>query len=138
MLKKVAVVTLLSFVCFIYLSSQTPKFLDGNGYYGVTVGKGSSGRTEFFSTDEKYRFYRFSNISGQSLLTEDKNYVDNFLKDRDCKILFTETVDGIVLKYYYTPKISGYRSINGKKVNVQTAEKDGKFTLGTPLIYGGY
>lgn len=115
-----------------------PIFKGAEGIYSVTYGGCSSGVTESFSTCKMEKFYNYNDIDGQSLCTENGGYVKSFLKDKGCKLMFTENIDGIVIKYYYTPKISVYRSINGKKVNIQTAENKGNFTIGSPMIYGGY
>lgn len=117
---------------------RQPLFYDGEGWYSVCLGEGSSGKIEGFSTSEIEDYYLYKNIRGQSLTTKDKRYIDDFLKRYDCKLLFIEEVEGVVTKYYYSPKISVYKPVNGKKVNVQTAVSEEIFTIGSPLIYGGY
>lgn len=117
---------------------RAPVFFGAEGIYSVTYGGGSSGVTESFPTYKMKKFYDFSDIDGQSLCTKNGEYVEKFLKENDCKLMFSETIDGLVVRYYYTPKISVYRSVNGKKVNIQTVKNKESFTIGSPMIYGGY
>lgn len=117
---------------------RKPLFYNGEGWYTVCMGEGSSGKIEGFSTAEIENYYLYKNIKGQSLTTRDKDYIDDFLKKYDCELLFTEEVEGVVTQYYYSPKISTYKPVNGKRVNVQTATRECFFTIGSPLIYGGY
>lgn len=117
---------------------RAPIFYGAEGIYSVTYGGCSSGVTESFPTYKIKKFYDYIDIDGQSLYTKNGDYVEKFLKENGCELMFSETVDGIVVEYYYTPKISVYRSINGRKVNIQTVKNEGNFTIGSPMIYGGY
>ncbi len=115
-----------------------PVFSDGEGIYSVTYGGESSGITESFPTYKMKKFYDFNDIDGQSLYTKNGEYVEKFLKENGCELMFSETIDGLIVRYYYTPKISVYRSVNDKKVNIQTVKNEENFTIGSPMIYGGY
>ncbi len=138
MRKKLAAILIALLLPCLCRFSSSPIFSEGSGYYGVTVGKGSAGKTEYFETAKMYKFYGYALVSGQSLTTDDKTYIDDFLSANACVKVGEEYVENITIKYYYSPKMWGYKTVNGKKVNVQTAEKSGKYTIGTPLIYGGY
>ena len=137
MLKKGISLILIVFI-FACFNNDKPLFSDGKGYYTVTTGNGSSGSLRSFSSEEIYKFYTIKSVTGQSLATYDKNYIDDFLQKKECKKVFSEVLDGIEINYYYSSKISGYRSINGKKVNLQTCDDNGLYTIGSPLIYGGF
>lgn len=138
-LKTVLIITFAITVSRCFLTPlRAPIFTGAEGVYSVTYGGCSSGVTVSFSTCKMEKFYDYNEIDGQSLCTENGEYVKNFLKEKGCELMFAEIIDGIVVKYYYTPQISVYRSINGKKVNIQTAENKVKFTIGSPMIYGGY
>lgn len=138
MRKKIAAILITLLLPCLCKFSSSPIFAEGSGYYGVTTGKGSAGKTEYFETTEMYKFYGYVLVCGQSLTTDDKTYIDDFLAANACVEVKEEHVENITIKYYYSPKMWGYKTVNGKKVNVQTAEIKGKYTIGTPLIYGGY
>lgn len=141
MLKKVVVLLMMIIIAKISLDSSAfklPLFKDGCGLYTVTTGGGSSGKMYTFKTEDLHLFNNIKNITGQSLSTQSKQYINDFLLEYDCVFVFEETVDNLVIKYYYTTKISAYRSINGKKINVQTCENNDYYTIGSPLIYGGF
>ena len=134
------IVTVLLIFCVFCISwTKTPIFKGAEGVYTVAIeDKGSASKMVSFSTAEKDRFYLINKSYGQSLFTLDREYIDNFLAEYDCTFLFSENYLNGVTNYYYTPKIWGYRSINGKKVNVQTAIGDYGYAIGTPIIYGGF
>ncbi len=138
MIKRCFALLLIIYIFGCCNSSTKPLFADGEGYYTVTTGGGSAGEFKTFKSDEIYKFYTVKNITGQSLATFDKDYINDFLIKYDAIKVFSETVQGIEINYYYTDKISGYRSINGKKVNLQTSDDNGLYTIGSPLIYGGF
>ncbi len=138
MLKRCFALLLIIYIFGFTNNAKEPLFKDCKGYYTVTTGGGSAGKFTTFSTDEMYKFYSVKNITGQSLATYDKGYIDNFLVEYEAEKVFSETVQGIVINYYYSDKIRGYRSINGKKVNIETSDDNGFYTIGSPLIYGGF
>lgn len=113
-------------------------FENADGLYTITVGEGSSGSFYTFNASDEDCFKGLYSVTGQSLQTKNKEYIENFLEVYFCKLVIIEIVEGMTVKYYYSPKISTYRSINGKKVNVQTCFKDDEYTIGSPLIYCGF
>lgn len=52
--------------------------------------------------------------------------------------LYSEVVEGIEIGYGYSPCYASSVFIDGKKVNVQIARKDGKVVIGFPMILTGY
>ena len=54
------------------------------------------------------------------------------------RFLFEENAEGVRSEYYYTPKLRGYKLINGKKVNLHIAYANGRTVAGTPILFGGY
>lgn len=137
-MKKFLALILIVFTFDVSAYKSRPLFLGCDGVYTVTIGEGSKGVFKSFSTEDIKEFYLYSRIDGQSLTTENEVFIQEFLEKYECVKVFSETVSNIVVKYYYSPKISAYRSINGVKVNVQTAENGNNYTIGSPLIYGGY
>ena len=67
-----------------------------------------------------------------------EEFVKEFLKSKNARDLFEEHVDGIASKYYYSSKISGYKVVNGKKINIHTVETEGGFSIGVPAVFGSY
>lgn len=49
-----------------------------------------------------------------------------------------ETGDCYRCEYYYSPEISVYSTINGKKVNIHVAYSRGVIRVGCPLIYSSF
>lgn len=137
-MKQFLAIILIVFTFDVLAYNNLPLFSGGDGVYTITIGEGSKGVFKSFSTDDINEFYLYSRIDGQSLTTENEKFIREFLEKYECVEVFSEVVSGIVVKYYYSPKISVYRSINGRKVNVQTAENGNNYTIGSPLIYGGY
>lgn len=137
-MKKFLALILIVFTFDVLAYKNRPLFLGCDGVYTITIGEGSKGVFKSFSTDDIDEFYLYSRIDGQSVTTENEEFIREFLEKYECEKVFSETVSGIVVNYYYTPQISAYRSINGLKVNVQTAKSGDNYTIGSPLIYGGY
>ena len=138
MLKRLAVILLLLYVVYMYAYMDSPIFVGGEGIYTVTTNGASDGKIYTFNTSKMYKFYTFKGITGQSLTTKNFDFIDDFLTKNNCELMFTEIVDGIEINYYYSPKIWGYKPVNGKKVNLEVAKNKGNFTIGTPLIYGSF
>lgn len=137
-MKKFLALILIVFTFDVLAYKNRPLFLGCDGVYTITIGEGSKGVFKSFFTDDIDEFYLYSRIDGQSVTTENEEFIREFLEKYECEKVFSETVSGIVVNYYYTPQIFAYRSINGLKVNVQTAKSGDNYTIGSPLIYGGY
>lgn len=63
------------------------------------------------------------------------------VKEAGAKIVFTErlTEQGITLIYAYSPYITKYETVKGKKINIMAAvTKENKIAYGTPLLLGSY
>lgn len=70
-----------------------------------------------------------------------KGDYDDFRKaQKNCNmsVLISENIDGTVIVYGYSDKLGKCVDVDGKTINVQMALKDGKITVGTPLIVGSY
>lgn len=61
------------------------------------------------------------------------------LKNLSAKELWREEVEGITVIYAYSPYISRYETIKGRRVNIMTAIRPcGKLAIGCPLLKGSY
>ncbi|MBR7136165.1 MAG: hypothetical protein IKD14_03470 [Clostridia bacterium] len=138
MVKRICAVIIAACLAVSVAPQSAPVFSGGDGIYTVCVGDGSSGCFYTFPTEEIYKFYHFKKVEGQSLFTRDQGFVREFISDFGCVCVYEEWAQGIEIKYYYTPKISAYRLINGQKVNLQTAKTVSGCTIGTPVIFGGF
>jgi len=60
------------------------------------------------------------------------------LKNLGARIVSESDAGGIGIIYAYTPKISAYITENGKKINLQIAQREETTTIGWPVILGSY
>lgn len=137
-MKKFLAFSLILLFLYAYKSPVRPLFDKNEGVYTLTEGEASSGKFYTYTAFNDCDFYSLKNVCGQSLKTQNEKYIEKFLIEYDCVKVFEESVDGLKINYYYSHKICGYRSINGKKVNVQTSFDGIIHTVGSPLIYGGF
>ena len=78
------------------------------------------------------------NVRGECVEGVDESFVAFALSDLKAEKVFEESASDVVTVYYYSPKICGYKSINGKKVNLQTATRGNGYIIATPMIFSGY
>ena len=87
--------------------------------------------------EERDPVYFGHSLKGESVVTL-KEFVGKYLKEKKARKVFTETVGTITNEYYYSPYISVYKSINGRKVNIHVSLNGQKATVGVPMIFGSY
>ena len=136
-----AVAALLSFAAACYVQVGADRILSGaDGDYNIYVGTASSQCAILSVGKEEYEsgLYDRAGVTGISVNNVDGDYVKSEIDKLNARLVHTEIVGGVVVKYYYSTKIPAYKRVNGKKVNLQTAERSDNFTIGTPLIFGGY
>ncbi len=78
------------------------------------------------------------NVCGESVTTTLKEDIEKEIDRLKAELIFSEKVDNIIINYYYSDKISAYKTINGRKINVQTAINDDIITIGSPIIFGSF
>ena len=133
------IVCLVSLLATATFSFKGAVFSDSPAGFTVYVGAdGSSGRAVAVEGVFEALSYLTVGVYGCSVKGVDRGYVEKKLKDLDAVYLFAESAEAVVTKYYYSAHIPFYKTINGKKVNLQTAEVGLKYVVGSPLIYGGY
>lgn len=82
-------------------------------------------------------------VQGQSVKVEgvtrgeETEFLTAFAEDNQIEWLFTETFEGGVSYYGYTPNVTQKTMIYGQFVNVHLAVSD-ECVLGSPIIFGGY
>lgn len=81
---------------------------------------------------------RLKGVYGESVRTLDLGFEKSVVERYGAKLVFSETVDGIVINYYFSEKLNGAVDVGGKKVNLQTAVSGGALTVGTPMIFGSF
>lgn len=138
MLKRLMPLLIFAMLLYSYGTEKEQLFTGADGIYTATLQGASDGMQIVFSTDDKDIFYSLKSVTGQSLTTYDGDYVEEFLNDFNCRFVFSETLNDRTVNYYYSMQIRGYRSINGKIVNVAACSYNGVYTIGTPLIYGSF
>ena len=77
-------------------------------------------------------------LKGESVTLYSPRDKDKFLAKCCAKEVFEESVSGVVNRYYYSPKISRFTTVNGEKVNLHISDSNGIITVGIPFIFGSY
>ena len=135
------VAALLSFAAACCIQVDTSPILSGaDGDYNLYFGTSSS-QCRILSVDKgEYArgFYDRAGVKGISVNNVDGDFIKSEIEKLNAQLVFTEIVGGVVVKYYYSTKIPAYKRVNGKKVNLQTAESKDNYTIGSPLIFGGF
>ena len=127
MLKKFLGLTLLTLTASLYL--RNIPFILGENVVTCVGGKSSG---SFISG-----FY-FCDSDGYCVTLTEKQKVFDFIKNLNCKQVYTEEISGITNYYLYTDKLPKKQVVKGKKVNIHLAIKEDSVTLGYPFIYGSY
>ena len=78
------------------------------------------------------------NVCGESVTTTSKEEIEKEIQRLNAQLVFSEKVDNIIINYYYSDKISAYKTINGHKINLQTAINENIITIGSPIIFGSF
>lgn len=76
-------------------------------------------------------------LKGESVCVS-PSVAENFLKEVNASLIFTETIEDCVCDYYYSGQIPLYTSVNGRKINAHIARRGERITLGVPFIFGSY
>lgn len=74
---------------------------------------------------------RFTAVNGQET-------AEQIIERYRASIRFCESVCGTVSYYCYSPRLQGGLTVNGVKVNLHVAVKDGDCVVGSPMIFGGF
>jgi hypothetical protein len=78
-----------------------------------------------------------SNYAGGRYLMKEE-IAQEIISKYGAEALFFEEVNGIYSCYAYTDKWADGIYINGQKVNLHVAVGEECFTIGTPIIFGGF
>lgn len=78
-----------------------------------------------------------SDVCGESVVYTDKSVRE--LEERyRAVLLFEETCGGVINRYYYSPYFTTAITVDGIKINLHIAQREGSVCIGTPIIFGGY
>ena len=114
-------------------------FADSDKDVTVYVGSASSTATmKVISYGDYPNGYDDRRVLGSSVHGCDEEYVSDLIDDLGAKEVFFEDLGDVLCVYYYSPRIRSFKTINGKKVNLQTAKRNEKYSVGCPMIFGGY
>ena len=64
--------------------------------------------------------------------------LDEFLKQIEASIIFTESLSNVSCYYAYSPKIKYLETVKGKLINVHIAISETYVKVGCPIIYGSF
>ena len=84
------------------------------------------------------RLFFLFRLKGESVRLDSPEEAEKIVRRYHARFLFEENAEGVRSEYYYTPKLRGYKLINGKKVNLHIAYANGRTVAGTPILFGGY
>lgn len=138
MFKKLAIIFAIIFLINLVPTDYLIFKIEGD--YTFYVGKASS-NAEIITVDQSVALATkksLKNVFGESVKCSDKSKIEGELNRLSAQFVFSEKIDDLVVNYYYSNKISRYKVINGKKINLQTAERNNNFTIGSPLIFGSF
>lgn len=136
--------TILVLVAFMLITSvvtkPTPVFYDAVGDLSLCLYQASSlGKFVSVSqTDYKNPFIMNGSVKGQCVKNVDLTYTEQVVKRLGAKLSRVETLADCKVLYYYTDKLSDYKTIDGDKINLQVVEKNGVYAMGTPMIFEGF
>ena len=121
-------------------SYNKPLFSDAEGDFYLYTGSASSQCRIISITKADYEkgMYDYLGVCGGSVHNVSEGYIIAQIEKLGARHVLTERSGDTVTKYYYSTKIPVYKRVNGKKVNLQTAETCDSYTIGSPLIFGGY
>ena len=103
---------------------------NGNGFL---ISTNSQNATEILADINAH------NIQGESFcFNGNADDAQNILHSLNAKIMTQECFEDFKVFYAYSPKLEKYVLINLQKINIQIAMKNGKITVGSPIILGGF
>ena len=85
-----------------------------------------------------FSFYNFAKTRAESVYVSGKCDVESLLKKYSAKVQKIERAEGVTCYYCYSPRLSGGVNLFGKRINLHVAVAEYGYTVGHPLIYGGY
>ena len=78
-------------------------------------------------------------VRGQSVAFENAELeIESLLQEYAAQTLVMETVGNVTSYYCYSPVFGAGVSVNGYEVNLHIAKSGTRYTLGTPIIFGGF
>ena len=90
------------------------------------------------SADYNGRFNR-ADVKGESFTVDKENFdVFAFFARFNGKIKFTESVDGNISYYGYSPKIKYRCGLNGYVINLHVCVRKNDVKIGSPIIFGSF
>ena len=113
---------------------------DSGEVYIFYSGSASSGAQVTLSDGENAAKTKFllKNVTGESTSYPQAERAFAQAEKYGAKLLFCESVCGVVNYYYYSPRLGGAVALAGHAVNLHIAVREDGAAVGTPLIFGGY
>ena len=113
---------------------------DGGAYYIFYSQSASSNAEITLSNAEDAAKTKRSirGLTGESTVYAESEKAFSQAEKYGAKLLFCESVCGVVNYYYYSPRLGGAVALAGHAVNLHIAVREDGAAVGTPLIFGGY
>ena len=113
-----------------------PCFTGGNAvYYSERSSLADTECADEYLLSHGVSFYH---IKAESAYFAQKRDVLEILKEYRARVVFTERVGGVMNYYCRSYLLPLGERLKGKVVNLHVAVSDSGYTVGTPIIYGGY
>lgn len=94
----------------------------------------------FSSRDEEIYSDAFRLVKGYDKLSVcNADHAERIISDLNATEIFSERLNDVVVKYYYSPYMGRSVTVKNKRVSLMTAQRsDGTVILGAPLLKGCY
>ncbi len=87
---------------------------------------------------ENPSFWDLKDLQGESVSFASEGDIGWILQKYDGEVALIEEAGGVTSYYCYTPKWRKGVRVGGKFVNLHIAVGQGRCTVGTPIIFGGF
>ena len=116
---------------------QSSQVLDLEGCTEVYIVKTVDGKQKYEKLKSEENSFNYINNSDGMLMVFDLGK-DDVLNNLSAKIVMEENIEGLYITYAYSTLYNDFIYVNGKQVNVQLVQKNGKTVAGMPLILSGF
>ena len=125
---------------FLSFNVESGGNLKGEGLHTFYFYSKSSQATIKTTTEDEAKnlIYFKKSLKGESVTFNNKESAMLLLSNLSATEVFIENGEDFYCKYYYSKDISDYIILKGQRVNLHLSERDGCFTVGSPIIFGSF
>ena len=123
----------------LYISSPP---LSEDGEKAVYYSQNSSGSFEkecdFYAKYGVFAPLKYFEIKGESVYVSGECNVSDVLNKYSATAIYRSDAGGVTCYYCYSPRLAGGVRLKGKTINLHIAVSGEGYTVGTPIIFGGF